>query len=108
MPLPAGRVDQEDRSHPARGVRGQCVGNRFQASGFAYRHPPSADALCSSTLTPKTSGPSCEISAINLAPPELFYALLRDRYLALLGLSLDHLSATAVSAPITSRRHSTS
>jgi hypothetical protein len=32
------------------------------------------------------SGPSCEISAITLAPPELFYALLRERYLALLGL----------------------
>ena len=32
-------------------------------------------------------GPSCEISAITLAPPELFYALLlRERYLALLGL----------------------
>jgi hypothetical protein len=33
-----------------------------------------------------SSGPSWEISAITLAPPELFYALLRDRYLALLGL----------------------
>ena len=34
-----------------------------------------------------SSGPSCEISAITLAPPELFYALLRERYLALLGFS---------------------
>jgi hypothetical protein len=32
------------------------------------------------------SGPSCEISALTLAPRELFYALLRERYLALLGL----------------------
>jgi hypothetical protein len=32
-----------------------------------------------------SSGPSCEISAITLAPPVLFYALLRQRYLALLG-----------------------
>ena len=32
------------------------------------------------------SGPSCEISALTLASRELFYALLRERYLALLGL----------------------
>jgi hypothetical protein len=34
-----------------------------------------------------SSVPSCEISAIILAPPELFYALLHERYLALLEFS---------------------
>jgi hypothetical protein len=34
MALPAGRFDQEDRSRPATGARGQCVGFKFQATGF--------------------------------------------------------------------------
>ena len=45
-------------------------------------------------------GPSCEISAITLAPRDLFYALLRARYLALLGLRIRSRKRTCVDAAI--------